>query len=387
MNDPKIYLAIDNCFAYKRWTTPDEWAKVISELGVHYVEASSDTELDPLYMGEAYLKKWVDEVKTAEEKYDIKIANLYSGHGSYSTLGLAHTDPGVQRHLIEDWFLPLLDTAKAVDAGVGFYAHGFDNSVLQDKELYERTCRTLIKNLIEINAHAKDIGLREAGLEQMYAPYMIPWTVDGTKDLIREVSLKSNKSFYLTEDLGHHNPKFVMPTKEEILLCMKRKGDIWLGTDKAYGYYSEALDHPKTAEKNADRILEDMNKNPHLFIEPHDADCYYWLSKIGCYSPIIHLQQTDGHTSAHQPFIEENNKKGIIKGEKVLRAIKESYENPVETDMPDRCDHIYLTLELFSGTTQTSWNILENYRKSVKYWRQFIPVDGRPLSELVSALQ
>ena len=31
---PKIYLAIDNCFASKRWTTPNQWAKVISDLGV-----------------------------------------------------------------------------------------------------------------------------------------------------------------------------------------------------------------------------------------------------------------------------------------------------------------------------------------------------------------
>lgn len=31
---PKLYLAIDNCFASKRWTEPAEWADVIRDLGL-----------------------------------------------------------------------------------------------------------------------------------------------------------------------------------------------------------------------------------------------------------------------------------------------------------------------------------------------------------------
>ena len=49
--DPIIYLGIDNCFASKRWVRPMEWARVISDLGLKHVEASADTECDPLYMG------------------------------------------------------------------------------------------------------------------------------------------------------------------------------------------------------------------------------------------------------------------------------------------------------------------------------------------------
>jgi len=33
---PKIYLAMDNSFATKRWTEPDDWARVIHELGATY---------------------------------------------------------------------------------------------------------------------------------------------------------------------------------------------------------------------------------------------------------------------------------------------------------------------------------------------------------------
>lgn len=62
MNYPKIYLAIDNCFASKRWTKPEDWMKVISELGLNYIECSADNECDPLYSGTNYLRDWKEEV-------------------------------------------------------------------------------------------------------------------------------------------------------------------------------------------------------------------------------------------------------------------------------------------------------------------------------------
>ena len=54
--DPIIYLGIDNCFASKRWARPSEWTRVIRDLGLRYVEASADTECDPLYMGAEFTK-------------------------------------------------------------------------------------------------------------------------------------------------------------------------------------------------------------------------------------------------------------------------------------------------------------------------------------------
>ena len=57
---PKIYLAIDNCFASKRWTDPHDWARVIRDLGLTYVEASADNEIDPFYSTRDFLDSWVD---------------------------------------------------------------------------------------------------------------------------------------------------------------------------------------------------------------------------------------------------------------------------------------------------------------------------------------
>jgi hypothetical protein len=58
---PKIYLAIDNCFASKRWTNPGDWMSIIADTGVNYVEASADNEIDPIYSTEIYRRKWLDE--------------------------------------------------------------------------------------------------------------------------------------------------------------------------------------------------------------------------------------------------------------------------------------------------------------------------------------
>ncbi len=111
MDWPRVYLALDNCFASKRWTRPLEWAQIARDLGIAYVEASADTECDPLDTTPEYLDDWIAEVKAAEGKTGIKVANVYSGHGTYATLGLGHTDQRVRHHLLEGWLKPMLRMA------------------------------------------------------------------------------------------------------------------------------------------------------------------------------------------------------------------------------------------------------------------------------------
>jgi hypothetical protein len=94
------------------------------------------------------------------------------------------------------------------------------------------------------------------------------------------------------------------------------------------------------------------------------------------------LQQTDGHSSSHLPFTEEQNKRGIIEGRRVLAALKTAYDRPEEQGMPKRCDRIYMTLELFTGTAAITQDTLEDIRESAAYWRRWIPRDGTYLNEL-----
>ncbi len=385
MNYPKIYLAIDNCFGFKRWTRPMDWARVIRDLGVFCVEASADTELDPLFMGRDYLKRWTVEAREAEQETGVRVATLYSGHGTYSTLGLTHTDAQVRRRMIDDWFKPLIDVAAQMGAGLGFYAHGFADFVLQDKALYAEYVEMLYENLTELNVYAGQAGC-ELGLEQMYSPHMVPWRIEETKTLMREVTRRSARSFYMTEDVGHHHIKFIAPTAEQVkaALAQHRPGSkipVWLGTVEAYRLFEAgaASGDPKAL----DAVMNEIADNPHMFAHTEDGDCYEWLRRIGCYSPIVHLQQTDGFSSAHKHFTPENNAWGKIDGKSVLAALKQSYDTPLEAGMPERCNRIYLTLEAFTGTASYNHDTLTDYRSSVQYWREFIPRDGMTLDELI----
>ncbi len=385
---PKIYLSIDNCFASKRWTTPSEWSKVISSLGVYNIEASADTELDPLFMGRDYLKKWVEEAKTAEKVYGVRIPTLFSGHGTYSTLGLTHSDKSVRRRMVENWFKPLISIAAELEAGMGFYAHAFSQSVLEDPVKYQQNCAILEDELCELNVYGKSVGCKFLALEQMYTPHQIPWTIPGTQDMIQNITAKSGVPFYFTEDVGHHLVKYLMPTKQQLQELLGAGAPApWLGNEDALALYEDARGKGACSEAVCQRIIDSMLTTPYMFAEAEDGDCYQWIRKLGAYSPIIHLQQTDGRSSDHLPFSAETNAKGIISGEKILRTIKESYDRPAENGMPEKVKEIYLTLEVFSGTSQFPHIILENYRKTVQYWRQYIPEDGIFLDELIKNLQ
>lgn len=392
MIDPKIYLAVDNCFASKRWTEPSEWMDVISSIGLSYVEASADTECDPLYMGSEYMKRWSDKVNKASLNTGVKVANLYSGHGTYATLGLAHTDPIVRERFLNDWLKPMSLTAASVNAGLGFFCHAFSDSVLQSSLRYNEFVENLYNSLAELAAYADSCGCRPIGVEQMYSPHQIPWTVSGARKLIKEVVSRSGGSpFYITVDVGHQSGqrKFIKPSRKDIEKYIENKlsgdktSELWLGSKKAFELFES------TDSVNADiidLIENDMSEHPYMFAEYDDGDTYKWLSELGCYSPIIHLQQTNGVSSSHLPFTKECNEKGIITGDKVLRSLNDAYLQTDCCSMPVKPEEVYLTLEMFTGTADINRAALMRMRESVEYWRQFIPEDGLKLSELIRRL-
>ena len=342
MKYPKIYLAIDNCFASKRWTEPIEWMNVIKDLGIYYVEASADCECDPLYLGMDYMRDWADNVRKATEVTGVRVANLYSGHGTYSTLGLAHTDERVRRRFLDQWLKPMVDTAVSVNAGLGFFCHAFPESVLSDPDKYYKSSDLLTDSLAKLALYAADNNCSSIGVEQMYSPHQIPWTVRGAEKLISNVYGKDGNALYITIDTGH-----------------------------------------QSGQRNFLRTPDNSDKPDYMYAELCDSDTYHWLSELGCYSPIIHLQQTDGHRSSHLPFTDENNEIGIIEPEKILKAVMASYQREQRHGMPERCGEIYLTLELFTPTGAIPSEYLEKIRKSVEYWRKFIPEDGVCLDNLI----
>jgi D-erythrulose 1-phosphate 3-epimerase len=388
---PLIYLAIDNCFASRRWTHPNDWSAVIKDLGLQYVEASADNECDPLYMGPEFLADWVGQVRRAKELTGVSVANFYSGHGTYATTGLTHTDPRVRDRILNDWLKVMARLAAHVDAGLGFACHAFSEPVLQDQSAYAAAEDDLYSRLAELARYAAECGTQNVGLEQMYTPHMIPWTLSGTAHLLQEVYRRSGEPFYLTVDSGHAwgQRRFLRPDRDELDSILGRArstrglAGAWLGPRRAYDQMQAAVAAPAgESERHLDQIEATMDAYPYFFAEYDDGDPYLWLERFGCYSPIIHLQQTTGQASAHLPFTAQHNSKGIIHPQPVLAALARSYARPVEPAMPPRCDAVYLTIEVFAPTAALPVDILDELDETVRYWRRWVPRDGMRLDEL-----
>jgi len=383
---PEIFLAIDNCFASKRYTEPADWTGFIRDIGIRHIEASADNECDPLYQGTAYLGRWVGKVQEACLKNGIFVCNLYSGHGTYSTLGLGHTDPEVRSRMLNQWLKPMVETAGALGAGLGFFCHAFSNPVLQDPEVYRNYLDELIRNLAETAVFAEAAGCPAIGLEQMYSPHQVPWTLGGARELIGRVSAAAGSPFYITIDTGHASGQgnFLRPHKETVLRALETGNEkIWLGPDSAWKLLEErGKTEVGRPEEVADKIMAEMERYPYLFAREEDGDTYSWMEELGCYSPIIHLQQTDGKVSGHWPFTKANNERGIIDGRKVLQAIKASFEKP-QNPQVKKVDRIYLTIEVFASTGSINYYTIKELQDTVNYWRQFIPADGLRLDQLV----
>lgn len=390
MTDPIINLGIDNCFASKRWARPADWARVIRDLGLRYVEASADTECDPLYMGPEFTASWIEDARDACAKAGVTVKNVYSGHGTYATCGLSHYDPRVTRRFLDGWMKAQVDTAHALGAGFGFFAHGFEEPLLQDDDLYARKLDELYDTLAELAVYARQAGV-ELGIEQMYSPHQPPWRIGDAEEMMRQVYRRAGAPLYITADLGHMNGQqyFLKPDAAlvERAILQARAGDpirrLWLGAAHAHDIYRRAVAGERGIGEAVAAILRDVEAHPHLFAEPQDASNDQWVRRAGCYSPIIHLQQTDGKSSPHWTFTPENNRRGIVKPGEFLKALGASFQAPDAPGMPPKCAELTLTFEPFIATAGNTFDLLDDIAASVAYWRKWIPRDGMRLSEIL----
>lgn len=380
---PKIHLAVDNCFASKRWTEPHEWMQIVKDAGANFVEASADNECDPLYTPPDVMRSWLDNVQDAARRFSIQVCNLYSGHGTYATLGLAHPDQRVRDHIQHNWLEPMIHHAGTLGAGLGFFCHAFSQQILADPQRYRLAVADLVARFAELARYAGDYGMPYLAVEQMYSPHQIPWTIDGAKILLSDVHRQGSTAFYITLDTGHQvgQKHHLRPSLNDVERYVHAMCDGKQATQTWIGF------HKPVPDTDADVAVAEaaayVQQHPYLFSDPKDGDLYVWLETLGCYSPIIHLQQTDGVVSAHRPFTVKYNRDGIVSPANVLKALYRAYQENEIANLPPCCRDIFLTLEIFSGTAEHPADILSDLRESVAYWRDFIPQDGLTLDQLI----
>ena len=277
------------------------------------------------------------------------------------------------------------------ESGTGiFLTCIFGSDTLQDPRLYASAYLDLESELSNVAAFAFERSVGPVGVEQMYSPHLVPWTIDGARDLLSSVSQAGGAPFYLTIDTGHQTgqKKFMRPNSQRIAESLRNGTCLWLGPARVHHLFNELAAKGCTiTDAWLSEIEAQMDQFPYLFASEADADPYAWLRTLGQYSPIIHLQQVVDQRSSHLPFTPEANEKGIIHGERVLRALLQSCQRQESPSMPKPCSDIYLTLEVFSGTSEPPSGIIRKLQESLRYWRRWIPEDGVTLDQLVADRQ
>jgi sugar phosphate isomerase/epimerase len=392
MEFPRLYLALDTCFGVKRWIKPAQWAPLAKEIGFSSIEASTDNEMDPLFMMNSYMEDWVAEVQKQEKKWDIKVRSFFTGYQTYRTTGLAHPDPRVRQKIKDGWFYPLIRQAEKLKADIGVCFHALQEEFLQDPKKYAEITALVIKEYADLATFAAKCGVRLC-VEQMYAPFQPPWTVEETFGFLKAVYAKSGQPLYVTLDTGHMvgQRKYTRPDQARIFKALEllrnneRLRDLWLGPLLAYEKLTAQAKRP-TDSDNAfiTKFMAFLEPYHYMFAPEEDSDPYKWFRKLGAYSPVVHMQQTDGFSSSHAPFTQETNLTGIINGKELLENLAESYKAPAEKGMPPKTDRIILVFEIFIPNVQSPYDGIENLKETAAYWKQFIPKDGITLEEALA---
>ena len=292
---PRIHLVIDNCFAIKRWVEPQDWMRKVYEIGdITKIQASTDNEIDPTHNTGEFRSAWVGEVKKYERQYGFKVVSFYSGYAEYRTVGIASLYESKRRALIKRYFRPVVDIAARLNAQVGNTLGAYSDPVLQEPELYAKTDSYVESSLTEMAEYA---GRKNVlfGYEQMYTPTQGMWTIDGCAERMKKVYARAKSPLYITIDTAHQAGQrlFLRPSRSDIAK-MQRTGDM------SKFRLPDAVVSAIIAKDDLRRIEAMLDRYAYWFAEPKDADVYEWFSAAGCYSPIVHLQQTDGTYSVHK---------------------------------------------------------------------------------------
>lgn len=258
-----LRLGINTGFAVNRYAEPEEWARIVCDAGVTYVQFTAD--LLNVSLPQVIIDKHVDRIRKACDENGLIISSSFTG--AFTRVNhLAHPDPEIRAYWVE-WFKRFADLTVALGSSV-MGSHFGIFTMLDDRNKNRRNERRMqnISGWHEVAAYAKKQGIEQI----LWEPMSISREQGETLDECRR----------LHDDVNRDAP---LPFK----ICLD-------------------VDHGDLASPN-----------------PDDTDPYAWLRAFAVDSPIIHIKQSSQNKGGHWPFTAEHNANGRIQPEKVLAILAE----------------------------------------------------------------
>jgi sugar phosphate isomerase/epimerase len=290
-------------YAAKRWIEPEIWGQQIGERwGLRYAQFCFDL-LDPRSTLDLR-KKMCAEIKNAAQKYNFVVHSCLTGSGTF--------------------FYPLL---------MHPYQEGRDDAV--------QWCKLAAETSEMMGAIAVGGPLGAATSEDYKVKERFTFLMDQLAAGMRtfaEFGAQYNQEFVIFEPSNLEREGLIrLDFAEDLFKDFNRDTPIPV-------YFMLDVGHQCSPE-----------------VSGQDSDPYIWLEKLGKYSPIVHIQQTDGVADRHWPFTKEFNEKGIIKFDKVLNSLEKS-----------GLKEVWIFPEFFYGTDADEEKVLSDIDESIAYLKKFI---------------
>jgi len=296
-------LGINTGFATNRFVEADDWTGIVGRtLGLRIAQFTADL-LYPWY-GAAVVDGQVEAIRECARRHDVAIETTFTS--AFTRVNhVMHPVPAIRQAWIE-WFKTFCEISRRLGAeGVGSHFGIMTVRDCADAATRARRVAEGVEGWREIAEHAKGLGIEYLLFEPMSIPRENAHTIAATAELYEKV-----------------NGDIAIPMK----LCLD-------------------VDHGDATSG-----------------DPRDVDYEAWLREFGAVSPVVHLKQSSADKSGHWPFTAEHNAKGVVRPEKVLRALEEG-----------GAERVSLVLEFsFRERFPAEGRVIDDLRESVDYWREYV---------------
>jgi hypothetical protein len=299
---PEIVLGTSTAFAARNWPEPDVWAALIAQdLGLREVQFSFD--LLPPTLPEPSRSAACEEVVRAVHAHGLSLRTTFTGLIAYAQNYLAHPLPSMRAHAWE-WYVEALTVSRMLGAeGSGGHigAMSVHDHARPDRRAFLRA--HMIETVRALTQVAAARGQRYFLWELMPTPREIPHTPREAIDVLAEANDGAAVPVRLCFDVGH--------------------------------------------------CLVDESGDP--------GDPYRWLEELLPWSPVVHLQQTDGKADRHWPFSPDHARTGIIEPRRIVEIVRGS---PLA-----RVDLLFEFAHAFDAPPH---QVLDDHRRSVDAWMRWL---------------